>query len=189
MDRIQSTEILRSDLYKTTKRFEILKLLRVIVISILVFYTLTNTAVKVTIIRGDSMYPTLKDGDIAFTNVLAKYIETFERFDIVTIYSEQEETYIVKRIVGLPNETIEYKQNKLYINGTYIKEDYFDELYIDENTNGNKTNFTEDFGPITLKSDEYFVLGDNRRISLDSRKYGPFELDDIVSSGVMKILK
>ena len=107
------------------------------------------------------MYPNLKDGQIV---KISKVEEDtiINRFDIVI--AEKEEGYnIIKRVIGLPYETIEYKDNHLYINGQITTEDFIDTYLIK----------TEDFS-ITLKNDEYFLLGDNREYSTDSRILGPF---------------
>ena len=114
-------------------------------------------------IVGTSMTPTLNNGDITILDKISYKFNNIKRNDIVSIYNEDSK-YIVKRIVGLPGESIEYKNNKLYINGEEIKE-----LYL-------KNQITEDFklneiGYEKIPEDMYFVLGDNRKDSLDSRDY------------------
>ena len=102
-------------------------------------------------VSGSSMEDTLKSHDLVIINKLVYRIKDIERFDIVVV---------------LPNETIEYKNNKLYINGEEVK---------------TKIEFkdTDDF-KVETKDDEYFVLGDNRPISKDSRILGNFNKKDIV---------
>lgn len=112
-------------------------------------------------IVGTSMTPTLNNGDITILDKISYKFNNIKRNDIVSIYNEDSK-YIVKRIVGLPGESIEYKNNKLYINGEEIKE-----LYLENQ-------ITEDFklneiGYEKIPEDMYFVLGDNRKDSLDSR--------------------
>ena len=119
-------------------------------------------------IQGDSMEPTLHNKE----EVLVRHFGTIKRFDIVVIKMPSGETYI-KRIIGLPGEKIAYKNDKLYVNGKYIPEKFLTPLKLDA-----KQTYTSDF---TLKDllnttkvakDQYFVLGDNRRISKDSRTFG-----------------
>ena len=89
---------------------------------------------------------------------------------------------IVKRVIGLPGETIEYKEDHLYVNGKYVKETYFNKSFVEKQKASHNTKvFTFDF-KITLKSDEYFVLGDNRLNSMDSRTLGTFSINDIISA-------
>ena len=77
-------------------------------------------------ISGDSMYPTLKDSEMAIMDALHVKDDDIERFDIIVIDSHYLEKYIVKRVIGLPGEKIEYKDDKLYINDQYYPESFLD---------------------------------------------------------------
>ena len=110
--------------------------------------------------------------------------EQYDRFDVVVVKHKEDDSLWVKRIIGLPNETVEYKDDKLYINGEYIEETFLNSDYIEEQTLGGIIPFTNDFGPIQLGEDEVFLVGDNRPISHDSRSVGAFKLDDLVSKSV-----
>lgn len=116
-------------------------------------------------VSGDSMYSTLHDNDIMFLNKIGYRINGLKRFDIVVI--RHEDKYLIKRVIGLPNEEIEVKDNKLYINGKYTEQPFLA-----------ATVFTGDFHE-TIPDDCYFVMGDNREISLDSRMLGCFNKDKI----------
>ena len=109
------------------------------------------------------MYPTLDGGEIMIPK---KYVTSYERFDIVVIDSSVEGDTLIKRIIGLPGETIRYKNGNLYINDEIIEDVY---AYGD----------TENFQEITLGEDEYFVMGDNREVSLDSRSIGVIKYEEI----------
>ena len=95
----------------------------------------------------------------------------------------EKKEYLVKRVIGLPGETIEYRQDQLLVNGEAVAEDFFDQDYKrSQSANGS---FTQDFGPVTLADDEYFMLGDNRPYSSDSRWYGPFKKEQIKAKDVV----
>ena len=115
-------------------------------------------------VNGESMMTTLHDKDIMILNIVGYKINDIKRFDIVVVDAGDE--YIIKRVIGLPGEEIEYKDNKLYINGKKIKENY-----------GSDT--TEDFKEKVPKN-KYFVMGDNRTNSMDSRMLGAFSKKEIL---------
>lgn len=133
-------------------------------------------------VDGNSMLGTLHDGDIALLNRWSVSKKSIQRFDVVVIKSKALNENIVKRVIGLPGETIEYKEDHLYVNGKYVKETYFNKSFVEKQKASHNTKvFTFDF-KITLKSDEYFVLGDNRLNSMDSRTLGAFSINDIISA-------
>lgn len=117
------------------------------------------------IVNGDSMVPTLKDNDIMFLDKFSYHFNDIERFDIVVC--KDNDGYLVKRVIGLPGEVIYFNDNQLYVNGKKIKEDF-------------NHGITNDFGEVKIKENEFFVMGDNRDISLDSRKLGSFPRKDIL---------
>lgn len=120
-------------------------------------------------VRQSSMLPTLKENDRGYSFIITRNID-IKRFDICVIDQKDSDSHLlVKRIIGLPNETLEYKDNKLYINGEYIEEPFLQD---------SKTENTK----IELKDNEYYCLGDNRSVSKDSRYYGAFTKDEIVST-------
>lgn len=141
-----------------------------IVLAILIIRTYIVTPA---IVDGDSMNNTLLDGQIVILNKITYRFNDVNRFDIVVIENREDNDKIIKRIIGLPNEKIRYTDNKLYIN---------DKL-IETNLSFKKT---QDFEYET-KNDEYFVLGDNRVVSKDSRILGNFKKEDIVGKVSIRI--
>lgn len=114
----------------------------------------------VAIVSGRSMEPTYYDNTWL---IASRNTDHLNRFDIVLV--KQDNMIIIKRIIGLPGETITYKDNNLYIDGNYIKDSY-------------GSGITDDFTS-TIKEGEYYCLGDNREISKDSRCFGAFKKEKI----------
>lgn len=145
-------------------------LLEAFIIAIVIVVLLFKFVLMSVEVSGSSMVPTLCSYERGISFIVTKNIG-INRFDICVIKSDKTSDFLVKRVIGLPNETIEYIDNKLYVNGEYVKEDFLDNVY------------TGDF-TYTLSEDEYYCLGDNRSVSRDSRYYGPFKKDDIKATHV-----
>lgn len=138
-----------------------------ILIMVLIFVRLfIVTPVRV---DGPSMENTLKENDILILN---KFDHSYERFDIVVFkYNNQK---LIKRVIGLPGETVEFKNNKLYVNGKYLEEDFL----------GSKSfNFNiSDLGYKVIPEGEFLLIGDNREASYDSRYFGTIKKEDILGT-------
>lgn len=134
------------------------------VVIIIVVLIIKSNIVAPIRVNGKSMNNTLKNGDIMILDIIGYRTSKLKRFDIVVIDNGKD--YLIKRVIGLPNEEIEYKDNKLYVNGKLIKDKY----------SKGKTN---DF-KVTVNNNSYYVLGDNREDSLDSRYYGSFNKKKIL---------
>lgn len=126
---------------------------------------------------GPSMKGTLNAGDVTIVNKLVYKFRTIKRNEIVSI--NQKDKIMVKRVIGLPGEHIEYKDNRLYVNGS---------LVLENNISVETKNFKlEDIGYETIPKDMYFVLGDNRTNSSDSREFGLVKKDEIIGKIVMRV--
>lgn len=131
-----------------------------IIVIVLVIRTFIFTPI---LVHGESMVPTLKGGELM---ILKKYDKKYERFDVVVVSKNVEGEELIKRVIGLPGETIKYFDGKLYINNEIIDDPY---AYGE----------TDDFSEYVLGDDEYFVMGDNREVSLDSRLIGIIKYREI----------
>lgn len=121
-------------------------------------------------INGSSMEPTLKDGDIMILNEIGYHLNGVNRFDIAVANVDGEK--LIKRVIGLPGETVEYRDNNLYINGEMIVENF-------------RHDDTKDFSLSELNVDKipdnyYFLVGDNRGNSKDSRIIGLIHRSKII---------
>jgi signal peptidase I len=117
-------------------------------------------------VEGTSMAPLLSDQERIFINKFVYRFEPIERGDVVVFwYPLDRSKSFIKRVIGLPGETVEIRQGAVYVDGKLIAEPYVPSQYED----------LSDFGPVTVKPDSYFVMGDHRISSNDSRVFGPVE--------------
>ena len=148
-----------------------------IVVVVVLFRTFIATPVRV---DGASMDSTLNDGDILILN---KLNTNYERFDVVVVEVtiNNKKSKLVKRIIGMPGESIEYKDNELYINGKIIE----------DVTTERTSNFTLDeiYNIDKIPNNYYFVMGDNRNNSRDSRDYtvGLIKKENIIGTTTIRL--
>ena len=134
-----------------------------------------------TYVSGSSMENTLSDGDNLIVDKLTYRFSDPKRFDIIVFpYKYEENTYFIKRIIGLPGETVQIVDGTIYINGEVLDESYGREVM-------KNSGMAAD--PITLGEDEYFVLGDNRNDSTDSRdpSVGKIKRNQIIGRAWVRI--
>lgn len=158
-------------------------LLKIIITTLLVVFIINKWFFKSVEVVGSSMYPNLHDGDRGISNIIFNNLFSVSRFDVVVVNTKKHH-FIVKRIIGLPGENIEYRDDKLYVNDQVVDEPFLNNDY----ANNIKATgvFTNDFGPFQLGKNEYFVMGDNRPNSLDSRfeEIGLVHREDIISKDI-----
>ena len=124
---------------------------------------------------GDSMIPTYYDGDTVLVNRLA----SIERGDLVVVL-EDDGKYVIKRVVGMPGDKFQIIDGLVFING-----EHYSENYIYEGNTNYESGLAEE--EIQLGTDEYFILGDNRVVSKDSREIGPITKDQIIGEVVVSL--
>ncbi|MBO5199341.1 MAG: signal peptidase I [Lachnospiraceae bacterium] len=160
------------------KELAIYALLIILCVKIIPTYVMQRT-----IVDGPSMENTLHDGESLLVEKISWHFGWIDRFDIIVFYPygrNVENEYYVKRVIGLPGETVQIIGEEIYINGELLKEDYGKEPI---------TNPGRAAEPITLGEDEYFVLGDNREVSLDSRytQVGNVKRENIGGKAILRI--
>ena len=159
-----------------------------LIISVAIVVTLTFVVVKYvgqrTQVSGSSMEFTLSDKDNLIVDKISYRFSEPKRFDIIVFpyrgatSDDSKPIYYIKRIIGLPGETIQIQEGIIYINGKELKESYGREVIQDPKKAANK---------IKLGDDEYFVLGDNRNHSADSREIGNIKRNDIMGRAWIRI--
>lgn len=152
-----------------------LDILEVVSLAVGVFLVLYLLVMQPHKIKGSSMFPNFIDAEYLLTDKLTYRFKEPQRGDVIVFRSpaDENEDYI-KRIIGLPGDEVSLNENHIYINGKYLDEPYLDSSVI---TQGSK--FLAEGDKITVPSDQYFVLGDNRTASSDSRAWGFVPKKDI----------
>lgn len=159
------------------KVIDFIKEISVYIIIVVVIVLLKIYVISPIRVNGTSMDPTLKNGDIMILNKIGYRITKIKRFDIVVIKYKDE--LLIKRVIGLPGEKIKYENNTLYINDKALDEE-FDKTYT--------YNFSlKEIGSTTVPDNSYFVLGDNREVSKDSRSIGFIDREDIVGKSSLTL--
>lgn len=155
--------------------------LLVVLLSVYVLITYVGQRTEV---DGESMETTLADGDNLIVDKISYRMHEPERFDIIVFpFQYEENTYYIKRIIGMPGETVQIdEKGNIFIDGELLEESYGREIIRPENIGLASS-------PIVLEEDEYFVMGDNRNNSTDSRYeiVGNIHRKDIVGRAWMRI--
>ena len=136
------------------------------------------------VVRGASMEPTFLGGEYLIVDQLSYKFDDPDRGDVIILrYPRDESVFFIKRIIGLPGETVEISGNNVIIQrGSNVSSLLLDEKYIES------TRLQDEYGVYTLGEDEYFVMGDNRKESSDSRTWGVLERDNVIGRAYLRLL-
>ena len=161
---------------------EILSTSIYLVVVLLLTYLIITYVGQRTRVNGSSMEPMLTNGDNLIVDKISYRFNDPQRYDIIVFpFRYEEKTFYIKRIIGLPGETVQIDNaGNIYIDGEILEESYGKEVI---NDSGRASE------PITLQDDEYFVLGDNRNDSSDSRveSVGNINREDIIGRAWVRI--
>lgn len=168
-----------------SKRFiaEILEVVRYAIIALAIVIPIRVFIAQPFIVSGESMIPTFQDADYLIVDELSYRLRDPRRGEVVIFrYPNDPSRFFIKRIIALPGETIHFKGTTFTVTGPDIQgEINLDEPYISRATfAGNKS--------VTLGTDEFFVMGDNRSASSDSRVWGPLPKKDLVGRAYLRLL-
>ena len=133
-----------------------------------------------TLVDGTSMEQTLQDEDNLLVEKVSYHLTDPQRFDVIVFYpyGREKKTYFIKRVIGLPGETVQIVGDTIYIDGVVLGEEYGKDPITDPGIAEK---------PVKLGQDEYFVLGDNRGISKDSREIGAVSRKNIDGRAFLRI--
>lgn len=175
------TEVVHAEGKSSRKRI-VLEILIYIVALYFAAFIVPRYILQRTIVVGDSMETTLHDGENLWVEKISYHFDKLKRFDVIVFYphGKEDEEYYIKRIIGLPGETVQITGENIFINGELLTEDFGKDPIRKSGMAAN---------PITLSEDEYFVLGDNRTVSLDSRyeEVGPVKKENIGGRAIFRL--
>lgn len=161
---------------------EVISVIINVIICFVAVFLITHFVGQRTVVSGSSMEDTLSDGDNLIVDKISYRFHDPERFDVIVFpYKFEEDTYYIKRIIGLPGEVVKIDSaGTIYINGEPLPENYGTEVILNAGLADTE---------ILLGADEYFVLGDNRNNSTDSRfeSVGNIDGDDIVGKAWLRV--
>jgi signal peptidase I len=176
--RSEHTQITFADVLKTAVMYAVALMIAIVLSVVIVKYVGQKTQVS-----GNSMNDTLVNADQLIIDKISYRSHDPQRYDIV-VFPENEDSMYVKRIIGLPGETVSISEGYIYINGQMLGDDIYGKETITQDNYGRLYESS-----VTLGSDEYFVMGDNRNNSTDSRSYdvGNITKDQIIGKVIFRI--
>ena len=155
---------------------QLLQLLLLLMLAMVSYLAISRFVLQSVQVVGASMVPTLHDSDHYFLNRWAYYLHPPQHSDIVVVKDPTDGAFVVKRIIATPGEAIYFKKGQVYVNGMRLKEPYL------AAGTATFTGTPVDEVLILCGRDQYFLLGDNRNNSFDSRMYGPVRRQNILGA-------
>ncbi len=167
---------------KKTLGQSVWELVRFALLAIIIVVPIRMFIAEPFVVSGNSMHPTFENADYLIVDKLSYRMNEPKRDEIIIFrYPKDESKLFIKRVIGLPNETVDIKGSKVTITSEKNKEGFtLDEPYV--------KNISNDVTHIELKGDEYFVMGDNRSGSSDSRYWGPVKRKLMVGKVLVRLL-
>lgn len=150
---------------------------------LLIVMLLNQFFIMNTVVPSASMEPTIMTGDRTFVSQVPYYYRDPERGEIVVF--DEEGTKMVKRVIGLPGDTIDIKESKVYINGQPLDESRYLGSEVETLYEEMPYELHQEM-PYTIPEDHYFLMGDNRMWSMDSRAYGAVDRKQIIAKGSLR---
>jgi signal peptidase I len=164
----------------------LLDVLKIMIVAIAIVLPIRYFLFQPFVVKGASMEPNYHSGDYLIIDEISYRFNEPERGDVIVFkYPYNLSDRYIKRVIGLPGETVEIKEGQIYISkegGVSIinESSYLPEKFIKEWKN------LDDLAPITLKENQYFVLGDNRNASSDSRRWGTLPEENIIGKSALQ---
>jgi signal peptidase I len=153
----------------------------ILIIATCVFFVIYFFIAQLLKVSGDSMLPTFEDGEQIIAEKVSIKVKPLTRGELIIFrHPQQKDILLIKRVIGLPNETIKISKGKVLINGIELSEPY-----LAENTVTQEEKVLLNGIDYKIPSNAYVVMGDNRSMSADSRTWGPVSKDDLVGRVVL----
>lgn len=160
------------------RKNELWEWMRALVIAIILAFLIRTFLFAPFIVEGESMETTLHNNEKLVVNKAVYYVREPKPGDIIVFHAEKTRDYI-KRVIAVAGDTVEVKNDQLYINGKRVEEPYLAQQKAEAQRQGEPF-FTSDFPPVKIPADHLFVMGDNRPNSHDSRAIGPVAVSTVV---------
>lgn len=162
----------------TPRQLAILDFFKTVVIALAIILPIRFFIAQPFYVRGSSMEPNFHDFEYLFTEEVSYYFHAPARGDVIVLKNPQDQSeYFIKRVIGLPGENVKVHDKHVFINDKQLDESAY--LASDVETWGSID--------VTLTSNQYFVMGDNRVVSLDSRIFGPIDRKEIVGRAWIRV--
>lgn len=156
----------------------LLEAFEIIIVAVASIFIIYGFIAQPFLVHGASMEPNFSNGDYLLVDEITYKFKSPARGEVIVFRNPRNESeFYIKRVIGLPGEEVDIKNNKVFINGVELKEEYLPE--------GLKFNGDSSFN---LNYDEYFVMGDNRPQSYDSRSWGPLKQNEIIGAARLRFL-